>query len=246
VNTHCSAEVGGSCCVEWRRARGWRHPGTSTTFRALRLPATMQSRPGPLSSGDGWSFEPKYDGFRAVVSTERGLRVRSRRGSGMTDALPELQAMPEGLVLDGELVAWKGRDPYFPALCRRILNGDTSIRLTYLVFDLLGLDGTDLTSRPYEERRSLLEQLDLAGQHWNITEVFDDGPALYAAVCELGLEGVVAKRTTSGYGASVRGWVKIKNPNYWRRESEIAAMRRSVERRSTANRRSTQHVSQGR
>jgi ATP-dependent DNA ligase len=55
----------------------------------------------------------------------------------MTDALPELQALPSGLVLDGELVAWNGRDPYFPALCRRILNGDTSIRLTYIVFDLL-------------------------------------------------------------------------------------------------------------
>lgn len=102
----------------------------------------MLSRPGPLPAGSGWSFEPKYEGFRAVVSTERGLRVRFR-GWGMTDALPELRAMPQGLVLDGELVAWKSRDPYFPALCRRILNGDTSIRLTYLVFDLLG--STELT-----------------------------------------------------------------------------------------------------
>ena len=141
----------------------------------------------------------------------------------MTDALPELHAMPQGLVLDGELVAWKGRDPYFPALCRRILNGDTSIRLTYLVFDLLGLDGTDLTGRPYAERRSLLEQLDLVGPHWNVTEVFDDGHALWEAVCDLGLEGVVAKRTTSRYGANVRGWVKIKNPNYWRRDAELDA-----------------------
>jgi ATP-dependent DNA ligase len=48
---------------------------------------------------------------------------------------------------------------------------------------------------------------------------------------ELGLEGVVAKRTTSRYGSNVRGWVKIKNPNYWRRESEIEGVRRSRERR---------------
>ena len=114
----------------------------------------MLSRPGALPTGSGWSFEPKYDGFRAVVSTENGLRVRSRRGWDMTDAVPEFQALPEGLVLDGELVAWKGREPYFPSLCRRMLNGDTSIRVSYVVFDLLGLDGTDLTQRPYEERRT--------------------------------------------------------------------------------------------
>ena len=83
----------------------------------------------------------------------------------MTSALPELRNLPTGLVLDGELVAWKGRDPYFPALCRRMLNGDTSIRLTYIVFDQLGLDGTDLTERPYAERRSLLEELDLQGPY---------------------------------------------------------------------------------
>jgi bifunctional non-homologous end joining protein LigD len=150
----------------------------------------------------------------------------------MTDALPELQAMPGGLVLDGELVAWKGRDPYFPALCRRILNGDRSIRLTYLVFDLLAVERTDLTDRPYKERRALLEQLDLVGPHWNVTEVFDDGHALYEAVCELGLEGVVAKRTTSRYGGR-RGWVKVKDPNYWRRDNEIQVVRRSAERRAS-------------
>ena len=95
----------------------------------------------------------------------------------MGSLVPELKYLPTGLVLDGELVAWKGRDPHFPSLCRRMLNGDTSIRVTYVVFDLPGLDGTDLTQRPYEERRSLLEQLDLEGPHWNVTEVFEDGPA---------------------------------------------------------------------
>jgi bifunctional non-homologous end joining protein LigD len=138
----------------------------------------------------------------------------------MTPALPELESLPIGLVLDGELVAWKGREPYFPALCRRMLNGDASIRVTYVIFDLLGLDGTNLTERPYEERRSLLEQLDLEGPYWNVTEVFDDGQALYDAVRELGLEGVVAKRATSRYGANVRGWIKIKNPSYWRRDRD--------------------------
>jgi bifunctional non-homologous end joining protein LigD len=59
----------------------------------------MLSRPGPLPSGSGWSFELKWDGFRALVSTEDGLRVRSRRGWNMTELLPELRGLPAGLVI---------------------------------------------------------------------------------------------------------------------------------------------------
>jgi ATP-dependent DNA ligase len=77
----------------------------------------MLSRAGRLPSAPGWSFEPKYDGFRALVSTERELRVRSRRGWVMTSGLPELKLLPSGLALDGELVAWKDvtRTPRPPA-----------------------------------------------------------------------------------------------------------------------------------
>ena len=86
--------------------------------------------------------------------------------------------------------------------------------------------------RPYVERRSLLEQLDLEGPYWNVTEAFEDGEALYAGVCDLGLEGVVAKRVTSRYGARERGWVKTKNPSYWRRDSERQPLQRLRERRA--------------
>ena len=65
----------------------------------------MLLRPGPIPGGDGWAFELKYDGFRAIVSTEGDLRVRSRRGWNMTAQVPELRELPAGLVLDGELVA---------------------------------------------------------------------------------------------------------------------------------------------
>ena len=71
----------------------------------LRLPDPMLSSPGRLPVDSGWSYEVKWDGFRAVVSTEDGLRVRSRRGWRMTSRLPELEGLPKGLVLDGELVA---------------------------------------------------------------------------------------------------------------------------------------------
>ncbi len=192
----------------------------------------MLSRPGPLPSGSGWSFELKWDGFRAIVSTEDGLRVRSRRGWNMTPVLPELGALPEGLVLDGELVAWKGSEPYFPLVCRRVLNKDPSVLLTFVVFDLLRADGKDLTTSPYAERRSKLESLRLEGPAWSTSETFDDGRALFTAVCELGFEGVLAKNHSSLYRQNDRGWVKVKNPNYWRRDAEREAMGLKHERRA--------------
>jgi bifunctional non-homologous end joining protein LigD len=197
-----------------------------------RLPEPMLSRPGPLPTARGWTFEVKWDGFRAVVSTEDGLRVRSRRGWNMTAVLPELRHLPSGLVLDGELVALRSGEPYFPNVCRRVLNGDRSVPLTLMVFDLLRLDGEDMTPRPYSERRDLLDALDLNGPSWATPEAFTDGAALYTAVCERGLEGVVAKLNSSTYRPGDRGWVKVKNRDYWRRESELELMQRCSARRS--------------
>jgi ATP-dependent DNA ligase len=61
----------------------------------------MLARAGDLPRG-GYAYEVKWDGFRAIVSTEHGLRVWSRRGWDMTDRVTKLQGLPEGLVLDGE------------------------------------------------------------------------------------------------------------------------------------------------
>jgi bifunctional non-homologous end joining protein LigD len=89
----------------------------------MRLPTPMLSKPGPLPTGDGWMFEPKWDGFRAIVSTVDGLGVHSRSGWQMAGRIPEFAALPPGLVLDGELVAFEGDDPWFPHVCDRILHG---------------------------------------------------------------------------------------------------------------------------
>jgi hypothetical protein len=81
----------------------------------------MLSRHGTLPSRSQWSFELKWDGFRAIVSTEDGLHVRSRRGWNMTTVLPELRKLPTGPVLDGELVAWKSARPG-PGTCAWPMN----------------------------------------------------------------------------------------------------------------------------
>jgi bifunctional non-homologous end joining protein LigD len=138
----------------------------------------------------------------------------------------------DGSLLDGELVARKGRVPCFPHVCKQVLNHDFSTPLTFVVFDLLRIDGTHLTDRPFAERREILESLELDGPWWTTSEAFDDGTALYAALCEHGLEGVVAKKRTSLYRTGERGWIKKKNPDYWRRDSVIEAMQRSRQQRS--------------
>jgi bifunctional non-homologous end joining protein LigD len=168
---------------------------------AAPLPQPMLARSGPIPTRGDWSFEVKWDGFRAIVSTEGNpLRARSRRGWDMTPLLPELSALPVAATLDGELVAF-GPDgsPDFPLLCERMLMRRPGITVTYMVFDLLSLDGEDLMRAPYSERRTHLESLNLNGVHWQTPETFDDGEALFEAVCGHGLEGVVAKRRTSLY-----------------------------------------------
>ena len=82
--------------------------------------------------------------------------------------------------------------------------------VTLVIFDLLWNEGDDLTGQPFRERRNLLESLDLSGPTWTIADTFDDGPALYTAVCELGFGGVVAKKLTSRYRPNERGWVKSR------------------------------------
>ena len=185
----------------------------------------MVARPGKLPVGDAWSFEVKWDGFRAIVCTHDGLRVRSRRGRSMAALLPELRALPNGLMLDGELVAWEEGLPSFPRLCRRMLHGDRDIAVTYMVFDVLYVDGESAMVLPYAERRRLLDELELTGPAWHTPFAFDDGDALYEVVCAQGLEGVVAKRLSSTYRSDGRGWVKRKNSAYWRLEEEREGFR---------------------
>jgi len=165
----------------------------------MRLPSPMLARSGPLPNSPGWTFQRKYDGFRAIVRSGENYTVRSRRGWNMTERLPELAAIPADAVFDGELVAL-GEDgwPHFPAVCDRVLHGNQRIRLTYLIFDLLELDGEPTIHLPLRERRLLLGSLGLDGPHWKASASFADGEALFAVAVERGLEGVVAKALPPG------------------------------------------------
>lgn len=177
---------------------------------------------------DQWGYEFKWDGVRAVAAVHGGvLGLTSRKGTDITVRYPELARLPEGLaghdaVVDGEVVAMDaaGR-PDFGALQNRMHRTGPEVPamaaekpVTYLVFDLLSLDGENLLGRPYSERRELLDPLGLTGHRWVSTPWFAGGGAgVFAASQENGLEGVVAKRLSSVYRPGLRSpdWRKVKN-----------------------------------
>ncbi len=197
---------------------------------ALRLPQPMLARSGAIPSGD-YAFELKWDGFRAIVGRNGGFGVRSRRGWDMTKLLPEFADLPASGIFDGELVAFADGRPHFPLVCDRLLRGDRTVPLTFVVFDVLELTGEPTMQLPYRRRRALIEELDLGVGPWFVPEAFADGSALFAAACERGLEGVIAKRRSAPYRPGERGWIKVKNRGYWRFGQEIESLRKSIERR---------------
>jgi bifunctional non-homologous end joining protein LigD len=192
----------------------------------------MLARPGRLlDDDDGWAFEVKWDGVRAITYWRPGrLRIESRNLNDVSSRYPELRPLGRQLgareaVLDGEIVAFDEHGaPSFERLQRRMhLTSESAIRrlareapVTYVIFDVLYLDGACTMELPYYERRALLEQLALNGPAWQVP-VFHlgDGADFLAVTAEHGLEGMIAKRMDSRYRPGERRgeWLKIKNVN---------------------------------
>ena len=173
--------------------------------------------------GDAWTHEVKWDGVRALTDVRDGsLRMTSRNENAITIAWPELSTSPLGerdLLVDGEIIALNDRGlPDFRTLQDRmhVRKASTAARLAesvpaiYMVFDLLRLDGRDLTQQPLEERRTALAGLGLDGS-WQVPSSYDDGGMLFDATLQQGLEGIVSKRRTSTYRPGERSahWLKF-------------------------------------
>ncbi|HEV7887017.1 MAG TPA: non-homologous end-joining DNA ligase [Acidimicrobiales bacterium] len=192
--------------------------------------ATTGSMP---SRQEGWAFEIKWDGVRAVCYVEGGrLHMESRNLLDITPRYPELHGLGPALggrdaVLDGEVVTFdpQGR-PSFGLLQQRMHLADermvrrlmVDVPVALMVFDLLWLDGRSLTGSPWQERRAALEEL---GEGWGdgpwrmSTAWPGEGASLLAATRQRGLEGVIAKKADSLYepGRRSKCWIKIKNVN---------------------------------
>jgi bifunctional non-homologous end joining protein LigD len=215
----------------------------------------MNATLAKLPDGDeGWGYEIKWDGVRAIAYCEPGhVRLESRNLRDITSQYPEVGRIREAVggdtvILDGELVAFDedGR-PSFQRLQRRMhVVSESEVRrrmgetpVTYMIFDLLYADGRVLFDEPYEARRARLEALGFAGEAWQTPAYHrGDGAALQKASRDQALEGIIAKRLDSPYRPGKRGrdWLKIKNhreqevviagwlPGKGRREGELGAL----------------------
>jgi bifunctional non-homologous end joining protein LigD len=178
---------------------------------------------------DGWAFEIKWDGMRILTVIRPGkLTLMSSNGIDATSRYPELGALADALaghtvVLDGEVVAFddKGR-PSFGKLQQRMHVGSAAevrrraeeVPISYVLFDLLHLDGHDVTPLPYTERKRLLTELVPDEGCWTVPpqRSAGEGQSLLDAAKEQGLEGVMAKRVDSPYvpGKRSPAWRKVK------------------------------------
>lgn len=190
---------------------------TTTPFAPM-LPTAATRGEITLEQKDGaeFAYEMKWDGYRILADVGDAVRLRSRSGKDYTHLFPHTDELAQLLVdggrVDGELVALDAdRKPDFSALHRADQHG-TNANLRYMVFDVLRLGGRDLIHEPWNTRRELLEQL-TETEHVVIPPAYTGSfDIAWRAAEELGLEGVVAKRTDAAYapGERSRAWLKVK------------------------------------
>ena len=181
-----------------------------------------------IPAGEGFLFEPKWDGFRAIVF--RGaddVFIQSRDRRPLDRYFPELHdalgnALPPNCVLDGEVVIMTSHGLDFDLLQLRLHPAASRVRklaaetpASFVAFDVLAADGVDLMSRPQQERRSALEQLlhDVAPPVYLTPATLDRALAeQWLAEFEgAGLDGVIAKPLAATYQPGKRAMLKIKH-----------------------------------
>ena len=197
---------------------------TRSTSRRTLMPKQMAPELATLVStppaGSGWIYEVKFDGYR-LLARIRGddVTLFTRAGLDWSTRFPGIVAGLSALGIkeawiDGEAIAVNELGKTDFGRLQRSMEEGAKAPVRYAVFDLLYHDGTDLRKRPLTERRALLKRL--LGAKPAAALVFsedlgEDGAALLAKACKVGLEGLMAKRADSNYaGRRTRDWLKLK------------------------------------
>lgn len=183
---------------------------------------------GTAFDNDEFGFEIKWDGLRALAISDGGFRLQNRHLRDITALFPDLvfDGLPDGTVLDGEVIVFKEQGPSFNALQKRshtepghraelAAKGNPA---TFAAFDILYDGGENVTALPLSERRARLERLGEAHPRERLLvtdQVIGRGKAYFEAAAERGLEGVIAKRLDAPY-------VEGKRTGYW---SKVVAYR---------------------
>ena len=187
----------------------------------------LASRREALKFSDDWIFEIKYDGFRAILTYDgHKTTLQSRRGHDMTASYPEIAKakFAHPVVLDGELIATSSEHGDSRLAYIQARNNVTTPRkvevlskqfpVTYVVFDILNVDGKRISHKPLITRKQYLKDLDITNENIAVTDYYQysDYDVIWAFVRTQKLEGLVAKRKESIYVEGTRSpaWVKIK------------------------------------
>lgn len=197
------------------RRKAVRGGGKPPAFQSPQLATLVDAVP----SGNGWMHEIKYDGYRCLLSVAgEAARIFTRNGLDWTERfapLPEEVAamgLPPALI-DGEIVALdEDGNPDFSTL-QRVLKGERKGTLHLFAFDLLALDGADLTALPNIARKEKLGALLGEGSaHVHFADhVVGAGEKLFRAMCEARQEGIISKRADAAYRAGrTKSWLKVK------------------------------------
>jgi ATP-dependent DNA ligase len=205
----------------------------SVRMASMQLPvmppvAPMLSKAVPSIPEGPFSYEPKWDGFRSIVFRDGDeVEIGSRNERPMTRYFPDIVAavkanLPDKCVIDGEIIVVVGDRLEFEVLQQRIHPAASRVRLlsqetpaSFIAFDLLALDGTDYTQRPFEDRRAGLEEV-LADARAPIhvtpaTRDHDLATEWFSQFEGAGLDGVVAKPLAGTYQPDKRTMFKIKH-----------------------------------
>ncbi len=194
----------------------------------LRPMLATQGDASDIDDEREWSFEVKWDGWRAIVQrTGTDVRLLSRNGRDLSEAFPELvEALASAVrtgeaVLDGEIVQLRGGAASFEALQDRAgLSGRAAARAakerpaTIMLFDLLEVGGDRITGRRLDERQSYLDDLVHESARVKISKPLRGSLSrILEVTAERGLEGIIAKRHESRYKPGVRSadWLKLKH-----------------------------------
>jgi ATP-dependent DNA ligase len=191
------------------------------------LARSVASVPGPDAAGGPFAYEPKWDGFRAIVLVDDGeVEILSRSGKSMTRYFPDVveaarAELPPRVVVDGEIVLARGSRLDFELLGQRIHPADSRVRMlaehapaNLVVFDVLALGDDVVMGRPLAERIEVLDGLGLTGPRVHTTPRTLDAAVAqeWLGVFEgAGLDGVMAKPLADPYAPGRRTMLKIKH-----------------------------------
>jgi DNA ligase D-like protein (predicted ligase) len=200
-----------------RHSRGQRHAGSPPKSHPTFIEPMIAKIVQALPEGEQWSYEVKFDGYRALIIKDgERVQIRSRNNNDLTRTYPTVAAAATRLradsaMLDGEIVAvdHDGR-PSFQALQHRAALGGHTI--VFYAFDLVHLDGEELTREPLVERQRRLRKVVAGSGILLSSPLSGSARQVIDAVQRLGLEGVIAKRKDSKYqpGLRTQAWLKLK------------------------------------